>query len=263
MSLENPSPATISGLVAANPTAGDPFSQGDDHIRLIKTVLKYIFPGALGAGFASQITATEAELNYVHGVTSSIQSQFTALNDSINANLPSGVIAMWHGLKTTIPAGWVLCDGTNSTPDLTGKFVLGYDSITYPTVGAVGGYADGQILTHTHIATSTPNITGLSTSSVTHTHTTDPQSSDHTHQYTQIVPGTGIAGGSGFSAVTANTGTMSTGHFHNIAAGGAHVHDITGSMTVATTNATPVGAVAITGRNMPPYVVLCYIMKAF
>ena len=38
---------------------------------------------------------------------------------------PSGTIAMWHGLIANIPTGWVLCDGTNSTPDLRGRFVQG------------------------------------------------------------------------------------------------------------------------------------------
>jgi hypothetical protein len=260
MSLE--STTTIAGLVTANPTAGDPFSQGDDHLRLLKTVLKTIFPGAGGVGFASQITATEVELNCVHGVTSPIQTQLAAITALISTRVPGGVICMWHGTIATIPAGWYLCDGTNGTPDLTGKFVLCYDSVNYPTISAGGGYADGQILTHTHVATSTPNIAGLSTASATHTHSTDPQSADHTHQYTQIVPGTGLAGGTNFSAVTANTGTMSAGHYHNVGAGGAHVHDVTGSMTVATTNAAPAGAVAVTGRNMPPYYVLAYIMKS-
>jgi hypothetical protein len=28
---------------------------------------------------------------------------------------------MWHG--TEIPYGWAVCDGTNGTPNLIGKFV--------------------------------------------------------------------------------------------------------------------------------------------
>jgi len=38
--------------------------------------------------------------------------------------LPSGSIVMWN--STTIPEGWKVCDGTNSTPNMSGKFVLGY-----------------------------------------------------------------------------------------------------------------------------------------
>jgi hypothetical protein len=46
-----------------------------------------------------------------------------------SANLPSsfpvGGIVMWSGTVATIPAGWVLCDGSNGTPDLRDRFVVG------------------------------------------------------------------------------------------------------------------------------------------
>ncbi len=60
----------IDDLNAANPTATDNVSEGDDHLRGLKTTLKNTFPNVTGA-----ITATEAELNYVDGVTSNIQTQ--------------------------------------------------------------------------------------------------------------------------------------------------------------------------------------------
>jgi microcystin-dependent protein len=37
--------------------------------------------------------------------------------------IPKGTIVMWNG--TTIPSGWILCDGTNGTPDLRGRCVIG------------------------------------------------------------------------------------------------------------------------------------------
>lgn len=36
-----------------------------------------------------------------------------------------GMILMWSGSADTIPAGWQLCDGTNGTPDLRDRFVVG------------------------------------------------------------------------------------------------------------------------------------------
>lgn len=39
--------------------------------------------------------------------------------------IPSGGIIMWSGTIATIPSGWVLCDGTNSTPDLRNRFIVG------------------------------------------------------------------------------------------------------------------------------------------
>ena len=39
--------------------------------------------------------------------------------------VPTGVIVLWSGTIATIPSGWVLCDGSNSTPDLRDRFVVG------------------------------------------------------------------------------------------------------------------------------------------
>ena len=39
--------------------------------------------------------------------------------------VPKGAIIIWSGSVNDIPSGWVLCDGTNGTPDLRDRFVLG------------------------------------------------------------------------------------------------------------------------------------------
>ncbi len=39
---------------------------------------------------------------------------------------PKGTIIMWRGRPENIPKGWALCDGQNGTPELRGRFVLGY-----------------------------------------------------------------------------------------------------------------------------------------
>jgi len=36
-----------------------------------------------------------------------------------------GIICLWHGSVATIPNGWRLCDGTEGTPDLQDKFIIG------------------------------------------------------------------------------------------------------------------------------------------
>ncbi len=63
----------IDDLNSSNPAAGDNVSEGDDHIRGIKNVLKTTFPNIDGA-----VNATDTELNYVDGVTSAIQTQLGA-----------------------------------------------------------------------------------------------------------------------------------------------------------------------------------------
>jgi hypothetical protein len=73
----------------------------------------------------------------------------------------SGMIMLWSGSEASIPAGWLLCDGTSSTPDLRNKFVVGASAgtgdTTYPglSVGATGGSADAIVVSHTHTATVT------------------------------------------------------------------------------------------------------------
>ena len=89
----------IDDLNSANPTATDNVSEGDDHLRGLKTTLKNTFPNVTGAITATEtelnildgvtattaelnlmdgVTATTAELNYVDGVTSAIQTQLDA-----------------------------------------------------------------------------------------------------------------------------------------------------------------------------------------
>ena len=68
MALE--STTYINGLVATNPAGTDARSQGDDHIRMVKSAVKATFPNITGA-----ITPTHTELNYVDGVTSALQTQ--------------------------------------------------------------------------------------------------------------------------------------------------------------------------------------------
>lgn len=59
-----------------------------------------------------------------------------------------GMVVMWHGLSSAIPDGWALCDGTNGTPDLRDRFVIGAGS-TY-ALNATGGSATFNA-EHTHI----------------------------------------------------------------------------------------------------------------
>jgi hypothetical protein len=62
--------------------------------------------------------------------------------------IPSGGILLWSGSIGSIPAGYVLCNGNNGTPDLRDRFIVGAGS-TY-AVDATGGSADATLPTHTH-----------------------------------------------------------------------------------------------------------------
>ena len=70
--------------------------------------------------------------------------------------VPSGCILIWSGAANAIPTGFVLCNGSNSTPDLRGKFVVGYhDGNGDYDVGDTGGaetvtLTTAQIPSHKH-----------------------------------------------------------------------------------------------------------------
>lgn len=90
------------------------------------------------------------------------------------ATIPTGLIAIWSGATGSIPSGWVLCNGTNGTPDLRNNFIVGAGS-TY-AVGATGGSADAIVVAHTHTitnvasagaTTSFSSTTGTATGTVT------------------------------------------------------------------------------------------------
>lgn len=78
----------------------------------------------------------------------------TPLNKAtLEAIVPTGVIATWSGSADTIPYGWHICDGTDGTPDLRDRFIVGAGN-TY-TVGAFGGEATHKLIIsemprHTH-----------------------------------------------------------------------------------------------------------------
>lgn len=70
-----------------------------------------------------------ATYDNLYGIPTSISSA---------AAVPTGAILMWSGSIGSIPAGYVLCNGSNGTPDLRDRFVVGAGN-TY-AVGNTGGF---------------------------------------------------------------------------------------------------------------------------
>lgn len=154
----------------------------------------------------------------------SFYSSRAAVADSVagvsNA-LPAGIIVMWSGNPLSVPAGWALCDGTSGTPDLRGKFIVGFDGtvIDYNAVGNTGGSA---------------------TNSHTHSVTVDPAS--------QNFNTTNPVGVDGVGNLTASPGD---------AAELNHSHQV--SVDISPTTVT--SGVPSVLENRPPYFVLAYIIK--
>jgi len=102
----------LDDLNSSNPAAGDNVSEGDDHIRGIKNVLKLTFPNIDAA-----INATPTELNYVDGVTSAIQTQFdaiTANNWVTNARMADDAIGVAELSATGTASSSTYLRGDNS-----------------------------------------------------------------------------------------------------------------------------------------------------
>ena len=63
----------------------------------------------------------------------------------------SGMIQAWAGAIADIPAGWVLCNGSNGTPDMRNRFLCGAGT-TYAPDDTGGNYSHTHTgnTTHTH-----------------------------------------------------------------------------------------------------------------
>tara|TARA_R110000868_G_scaffold161734_2_gene392602 strand:+ start:3627 stop:4748 length:1122 start_codon:yes stop_codon:yes gene_type:complete len=167
--------------------------------------------------------------------------------------IPTGVITMWYGSIASIPTGWYLCDGTNSTPDLRDRFIVGAGS-TY-AVAATGGSANATLVSHTHTATSTSTFTG--TALGTHTHTLTDNGHTHSTQQAGLFGGGGLTfTGGGYSVSAPPTLSSTTGITIASASAG------TPAGTVATTTSNSTEGSSATNANLPPYYALAYIMKA-
>ena len=141
----------------------------------------------------------------------------------------TGMILLWSGSTGSIPSGFVLCNGSNSTPDLRDRFVVGAGN-TY-SVGATGGSNTG---------TDTVNISGSDTVSITVSGTAEAytgysENSTHFANY--------------WNSLRTIQYNYSRGKISLPFSGtGTDTVNISGSDTVSI-------------DNRPPYYALCYIMK--
>lgn len=158
--------------------------------------------GRLQSDGDTKIEATPTGVVVTGSVTAtSFAGDGSALTGIVS--IPSGLISIWSGTAATIPSGWALCDGTNGTPDLQNRFVVGAGN-SY-AVGDTGGassvtLAEANLPSHTHGA---GNYSAPSAGD--HTHTGDTSNTgDHSHDGT-----TSNTGGHSHSGSTSNTGNHS------------------------------------------------------
>ena len=130
-------------------------------------------------------------------------------------SIPSGLIFMWYGSLASIPNGWKLCDGTNGTPDLRDKFIIGAaTTVGYnnQNVGNIGGTASSILLCHTHSMTIC--------AAGTHNHAFPTQDTSHTHTFEQF----NSAVASGQHSHFSYTYFLDTPTIHTTTVDGEHNH---------------------------------------
>lgn len=169
----------------------------------------------------------KALLQPIENALGAVTQKLSGIEEGAN-RIPPGLIAMWSGSAANVPSGWALCDGSNGTPDLRDRFIVGAGG-SY-NVGSTGGTAQvtltvNQLPSHSHQGT-----TG--------------NAGAHTHTYsgsTDLM----WAGMGGGGALVHPPRTLQTSE------SGVHSHTFT---TQATGGGQP-------HENRPPYYALAYIMK--
>ena len=155
----------------------------------------------------------------------------------VSTVLPTGIITLWYGSVANIPSGWALCNGSNGTPDLRDKFV-------------VGARQDDSGVAKTNITGSLTQTGGSLQTLSTSTTATG----------TALVVPTSGWGTSGAAPGTITAGTLVVGSglaessetLESLLAAGSdrtldpHSHSISDHLHPT---------------NPPPYYALCYIMK--
>jgi hypothetical protein len=187
------------------------------------------------------------------------------VNFAVYQHVPVGTIVMWNP-STAIPVGWAICNGSNGTPNLTGKFIKA------GTASATGGRKEftivaGNLPQHNH-AGSTTSPAGAHTHSLYinsyHNHPSSTYSSSFkyplasswesinvdTSKHTFTVP---CAGNSVSILSDSATGYSSADSTTTLYSASDHTHTLT---------ITQFGAAAPTAIELAPeFYTLVYIMK--
>ena len=254
--------------VTGNLTIGGQLKDGDGNFGTAGQVLRsdgtnteWVNTGSLTAGAAAEVGVSAATASANHFITMvdtasgneniRVDTDLTYNPSTNTLNVPNisgngsglsgieafvtGMIILWSGAADAIPTGFVLCNGSNSTPDLRGRFVVGYSNTDGDyDVGDAGGskqvtLSESQLPSHNHSASSSVSDPG------------------HAHSYIDqyVVINNGYrpwpANNNDCAQRNINTGSQTTG------------------ISVSTTIGNTGSGSAI--ENRPPYYALCYIMK--
>jgi len=183
-------------------------------------------------------------------------AQDAATRNYVDTSIPVGGIIMWSGTIASIPSNWKLCNGTNGTPDLRNRFIIGA-SIDATTSGTGG--SNGVTKAHTDIE-GTNLVTGGTKDAVVVSHSHSGFTSKDGNHSHDIAP----VGGTTFNINTTGIGTSFSGAVY--ANGGTNLE---GGIYLQATNGTnsehkhTISEDGVSGinKNLPPYYAIAFIMR--
>ena len=186
-----------------------------------------------------------------------------------NDSWPIGSIMPYNGSLGNIPDTWKICDGSNGTPNLVDRFVMGASNPAEAGRSMIGGTVHSTVKNHTHnISVTSSGGHKHTVKAATHTSGADGKH-DHTQKHApEWGSGRGVCNACGHRATgnprlkykdrNINTTGNPGNHTHTFNIGntgtssaGAHNHS----------NITVSHGASGTGKNLPKYVKMYFIMK--
>ena len=152
--------------------------------------------------------------------------KITGINGLEIDSIPSGVVVSWYGDKVNVPSGWAICDGTNGTPDLRDRFIVGAGN-SY-SLKATGG-------------ANTVSLTADQNGAHNHDGNLNISTDSHNQSY------------------TIGYGNLAHLQNINISSGGSGEYSLRGITSISATTASSGKGAA--HENRPPYYALYFIMK--
>jgi hypothetical protein len=142
-----------------SPQGSEPLgNQADDYIRQAFAFAKQLHDGWLAADGTVKLTGAldtggfgVKNLPAPVAATDAVTKSY--VDTLVTATVPHGTVVMWWGAPNSVPAGWILCDGYNGTPNLLDRFPYGaggsmgiaYGGNSFPVISTA------QMPVHTHV----------------------------------------------------------------------------------------------------------------
>jgi microcystin-dependent protein len=184
-----------------------------------------------------------------------IYTNLTTAKAYTDTSFPIGSIIMWNSAAQPIPSNFQLCNGTNGTPDLRDRFIVGAGS-SY-AAGNTGGAATvglsiANLPSHNHGINDPGHAHAISDPG--HSHGVNDPGHSHSGQVGQG-SGTGYSVAQPSGLNVGGIGFAGTGIWLSASATNVGVY---GAYTNISTQATGSGAAH---ENRPPYYALAFIQR--